>query len=482
VPDANPAPPLVRGTIPSWLPNEIATQLQSLARHLLDHPDACNFLHFEQSLHQQFVKAADMISEQVFLEMISKPDFIEQAIDSYRSKGYRIHSRNRTTTVQLKGGRTVRIKTVYMLPRQSSKKGRKRGVGKRGRQGKGIYPVLKMLGIAHQSSPALQNDVTISALNNPFVEATETLKRHGVEISEKRVRTISESVGKAALKDRDKELEQFSNGTLQKGNTFAGKRVVVAIDGGRTRTRQAKKGKKKQGQQRQGYHTDWKEPKLFTLYAIDETGRKQKKQLLPYNDGTITGRDSFKQLFKMYLYKTGIVDASQIIFIGDGAVWIWNIIDEIINEMNINPEIIDKVLDFYHAVEHLWEVIDALPNLTQKQKKRLLKKFRTQLKKGKIDSLIETLGRKANRNQDAYRKLSYFHGHEDKCRYDQFIKKNIPIGSGAIESAVRRIVNLRLKGAGMFWLKHNAEAFLHLRCQLKSGRWDEFFLKRITPA
>ena len=59
-------------------------------------------------------------------------------------------------------------------------------------------------------------------------------------------------------------------------------------------------------------------------------------------------------------------------------------------------------------------------------------------------------------------------------------KKNIPIGSGAIESAVRRIVNLRLKGAGMFWLKENAEAFLHLRCQLKSGRWDEFFLKRIT--
>ena len=127
-------------------------------------------------------------------------------------------------------------------------------------------------------------------------------------------------------------------------------------------------------------------------------------------------------------------------------------------------------------------MIDALPNLNQKQKQGLLKKFRTQLKKGKIDSLIETLGRKANRKQDAYKKLNYFHGHEDKCRYYQFIKKNIPIGSGAIESAVRRIVNLRLKGARMFWLKHNTEAFLHLRCQLKSGRWDEFFLNRITPA
>jgi hypothetical protein len=337
-----------------------------------------------------------------------------------------------------------------MLPRQSSKPGRKRGVGRRGRQGKGIYPVLKLLGIAHQSSPALQNDVTLSALNNPFVEATETLQRQGVAISEKRVRTISESVGKVALQDRDQELEQFSNGTLEQGQTFAGKRVVVAIDGGRTRIRQPKQGKKKSGQQRQGYHTDWKEPKLFTLYAIDETGHKLNKQLLPYNDGTITGRDPFKQLFKMYLYKTGIVAASQIIFIGDGAPWIWNTIDEIINELNINPELVTKVLDFYHAAEHLWQVIDALPNLTEPQKQRLFKKFRTQLKNGKLDSLIETLGRKANRNNNAYKKLSYFHGHEDKCRYDQFIENNIPIGSGAIESAVRRVVNLRLKGAGMF--------------------------------
>jgi hypothetical protein len=69
---------------------------------------------------------------------------------------------------------------------------------------------------------------------------------------------------------------------------------------------------------------------LFTLYAINETGRKLNKQLLPYNDGTLTGRDPFKQLFKMYLSKTGIVNANHIIFIGDGAPWIWNIIDEII--------------------------------------------------------------------------------------------------------------------------------------------------------
>ena len=62
--------------------------------------------------------------------------------------------------------------------------------------------------------------MTILALTNPFVEATKTLNRQGVAISEKRVRTISESVSKAALNDRDQQLEQFSNGTLPKGNSY----------------------------------------------------------------------------------------------------------------------------------------------------------------------------------------------------------------------------------------------------------------------
>jgi hypothetical protein len=190
--------------------------------------------------------------------------------------------------------------------------------------------------------------VTISALNNPFVETSQTLKRHGVEISEKCVCTLSESVDKAAFNDRDKELEQFSNGTLQKSHTFAGKQIVVVIDGGQTRICQAKKGKKKMGQQRQGYHTDQKESKLFTLYPIDETSRKLNKQLLPYNNGTKTERDPFKQLFKRHLYKTGIVAASQIIFICDGAPWIWNTIEKIINKLNIKTNHLRIPMQYFY--------------------------------------------------------------------------------------------------------------------------------------
>ena len=56
----------------------------------------------------------------------------------------------------------------------------------------------------------------------------------------------------------------------------------------------------------------------------------------------------------------------------------------------------------------------------------------------------------------------------------------VPLGSGAMESAIRRVVNLRLKGAAIFWRGENAERMLHLRCYLKAGRWDEIMHRVLT--
>ncbi|MBW4641085.1 MAG: hypothetical protein KME05_23285 [Gloeocapsa sp. UFS-A4-WI-NPMV-4B04] len=62
----------------------------------------------------------------------------------------------------------------------------------------------------------------------------------------------------------------------------------------------------------------------------------------------------------------------------------------------------------------------------------------------------------------------------------------MPIGSGAIESLMRQVVNLRLKGNGKFWLLHNAEAILYARCQWAAGCWstfcDSILTARLYPA
>ncbi len=151
----------------------------------------------------------------------------------------------------------------------------------------------------------------------------------------------------------------------------------------------------------------------------------------------------------MYLYKTGIVGASQIIFIGDGAPWIWNIVDEIINEMNINPEIIDKVLHLYHAAEQLWQVIDALPNLSQKQKRRLFKKSKTQLKNGEIDS-----------DNEINAALSISHQGEISAITPVNLKKGLN----------KYQVNFEIKNPKLWWTNGLGDAFLYdLTSQLKAG-------------
>jgi hypothetical protein len=48
----------------------------------------------------------------------------------------------------------------------------------------------------------------------------------------------------------------------------------------------------------------------------------------------------------------------------------------------------------------------------------------------------------------------------------------LPCGSGAIENAVRRVINLRIKGPGIFGKEQSAEAILLLRSYYKAGRWN----------
>jgi len=51
----------------------------------------------------------------------------------------------------------------------------------------------------------------------------------------------------------------------------------------------------------------------------------------------------------------------------------------------------------------------------------------------------------------------------------------VPLGSGAVESMIRQVINLRLKGCGKFWKRENAERMLLLRSFLVTGRLDALF-------
>ena len=61
---------------------------------------------------------------------------------------------------------------------------------------------------------------------------------------------------------------------------------------------------------------------------------------------------------------------------------------------------------------------------------------------------------------------------ENRMQYKNNLRMKLPIGSGVIESAIRRVVNLRLKSPGSFWKLDFAEKMIYLRSQILYGRWQ----------
>jgi len=67
--------------------------------------------------------------------------------------------------------------------------------------------------------------------------------------------------------------------------------------------------------------------------------------------------------------------------------------------------------------------------------------------------------------------LEYFNKHQDRMQYKKIKKKKWLCGSGLVESAIIRIINLRFKSPSSFWLPENLENLCFLRATFLAGRW-----------
>lgn len=115
--------------------------------------------------------------------------------------------------------------------------------------------------------------------------------------------------------------------------------------------------------------------------------------------------------------------------------------------------------------------------MTVKQKNSLWKEWKNNLWNGNIDKLKELIKKslsKRNQSKGLKKWKDYFKSNEKRMQYSKFEKDKIITGSGCVESAIRRVINLRLKAPGCFWKIENAEYFLFLRAQLISGRLPIF--------
>jgi hypothetical protein len=280
-------------------------------------------------------------------------------------------------------------------------------------------------------------------------------------------------------------MSQMEAAQLPVGETFRGQRVGLNVDGGRTRLRRNKKGKAK-ANGRRGYYGEWKEPKLFTLYAMDDEGKRINTIEMPItNDGTFGDVEVFMTLLEMYFVKLGVVHANQVLLVADGAPWIWQRIPALLERLGLAKEQIIELIDFYHAAENLCKFSELVFS-DKKQAKKWFEKARSNMKYRAFSELVKEMQELVNdisnkgKKKAAASALPYFIEQPQRFAYRQIQAMKLPIGSGAIESLIRQVVNLRLKGNGKFWLPENAEIILHGRCQWAAGQWQQFSQRILT--
>ncbi len=381
--------------------------------------------------------------------------------------------------MRLLGGLLIYVTTLYCGP------AKKRGSVKvRGNEGAGVYPEWALLGIQDGKSPALVREVgRQTALLPSYEMARQELAEHGVNLNIKEVHGIGRHAGQAALTYRLRELELYRQGKLpaQDGH---GKRFGAMIDGGRTKIRKTtrrQKGKGKAKKQKRRFRTAWREVKQIIVFEMDEQGR-MKKKTKPILDGTFAGPDEILEVLAMRLHQIGASQALVVAFRSDGAPWIWERLEWVIRRLGLRGEQVSLGLDWCHAVHHISLALE--PVVQDAERKRVFKKMRKWLKSGGwqkvVDELIR-LGLQAQLPEDSpvWTEVMYLfrHGEEGHLDYARYRRRGLPMGSGAIESAIRRVINLRLKGNSIYWQEENAEAMLALRGLVLSGRWDEVFAK-----
>jgi len=208
--------------------------------------------------------------------------------------------------------------------------------------------------------------------------------------------------------------------------------------------------------------------------VVDAEG-KLERSFMPVMDANIRGPDALFKLLRTYLGQLEISEADQVLFVADGARWIWNRISALVHGLGLKPEQVYELIDFYHAVEYLGKVAGLRKSWTAKQRKCWVRKHRRLLRQGQVDQVIDAVKEicRGRNSKDIRTERNYFVRNISRMAYARIRALKLPIGSGSVESAIRRVVNLRLKGPCIFWCKENAEAILLLRCYWKAGRWNQ---------
>ncbi len=215
----------------------------------------------------------------------------------------------------------------------------------------------------------------------------------------------------------------------------------------------------------------WKEFKVGAVYDVEvrpeldrDTGEWENQPHgvhLAYR-AVLGSPEEFGPAFWALAVERRVPQAAELSVTADGAEWIWNLAEDYFPESM-------QIVDWYHATEHVAQAAAALYPDEEAAAHAWNQARRQDLYLGAIHTITAPL-EQAGLSGSAH----YFHTHQRRMQYQTFHEQGYPIGSGSVESAIKRFKH-RLTGSGMRWSRPGAERMLVLRAAVMTGNFDELW-------
>lgn len=330
------------------------------------------------------------------------------------------------------------------------------------RQAWGLLPHQKI-------TPVLAEKLcfTVTATGS-YEEAAKVASRWSARIDDSTLHALVQRVGGRAEELARARYEQEPRERAPHSQPSA--LGVLLVDGCQVRQRGPGWGKKKTKKERVAWH----ELKVGVFYRQEQSLETEGGRGLLADKVVVSWTGEPLELGRRLNWEArreGLGRARNILFLGDGAAWVWNLQqDRWASAVGL--------LDFYHASQHVWEVGRALAGEKSSALTPWVESKLHDLRHGRQERVLGQMARLKKRAGEAgktiVREQNYFATHAVRMNYQEMARKGWPIGSGAVESACRQ-KQCRFKRCGQFWTARGLRHLGALDEARRNHHWDQLW-------
>jgi hypothetical protein len=238
--------------------------------------------------------------------------------------------------------------------------------------------------------------------------------------------------------------------------------------------------------------SDWRDVRALLIYQEKDVAQcsKDRRQILKRRVLAHVGtQEQWLKLMHLAFHEEGVYVAEEVVVVADGGAGIWEAVEELLPSTSQRRVV--QILDWCHAVSHLWAVAKKWKKGTKKaavrERSHWIDGLVKYLADGKVSNVLQRLenlrrGKAGELVEELDKCIRYFKDHRQRMYYRQYRDAGMTIGSGAIESVHKWVVQARCQMAGMAWSEVGLNAMLRLRCLWASGCWDDEFRRPAAAA